>query len=70
LKTPRIFKCGPLDPGAFDIWVSRATSLPIVYTPDPDSGGFKWVFGSQVNAPAPDKIAVDSDDDCLHRQGL
>jgi hypothetical protein len=47
---------GGFDPGSYDIWVSRATGLPIVYAPDPDSGGFRWVFGNQVNAPAPDKI--------------
>jgi hypothetical protein len=47
---------GGLDPGAYDFWVSRATGLPIVYTPDPESGGFRYVFGNQVVAPAPGKI--------------
>ncbi|MBP7625295.1 MAG: hypothetical protein KA763_15135 [Xanthomonadales bacterium] len=45
-----------LDPGAYDFWVSRATGLPIVLTPDPESGGFRYVFGNQVVAPAPGKI--------------
>ncbi len=45
-----------LDPGAFDMWVSRTTGLPIIYSPDPDSGGFRFVFGSQVVAPAANKI--------------
>lgn len=45
-----------LDPGAYDFWVSRATGLPIVYTPDPESGGFRYVFGNQVVAPTPGKI--------------
>jgi hypothetical protein len=30
--------------------------LPIFYTPDPESGGFRWVFGNQVSAPTPDEI--------------
>jgi hypothetical protein len=45
-----------LDPGAFDMWISRATGLPIVYSPDPDSGGFRYVYGNQVVAPAASKI--------------
>lgn len=47
---------GGLEPGAYDFWVSRATGLPIIYTLDPDSGGFRYVFGNQVVAPAPGKI--------------
>ena len=45
-----------LDPGSFDLWVSRTTGLPIIYSVDADSGGFRWVFGSQVVAPAANKI--------------
>ena len=47
---------GGLDPGAYDMWVSRATGLPIIYSPDPDSGGFRYVYGNQVVAPAANKI--------------
>jgi hypothetical protein len=45
-----------LDPGAYDIWISRATGLPLVYSPYPDSGGFRYVYGDQVVAPAASKI--------------
>jgi hypothetical protein len=45
-----------LDPGAYDMWVSRATGLPIIYSLDPESGGFRYVYGNQVVAPAANKI--------------
>jgi hypothetical protein len=45
-----------LDPGAYDFWISRTTGLPLIYSLDPDSGGFRYVYGNQVVAPAANKI--------------
>jgi hypothetical protein len=45
-----------VDPGAFDLWISKKTGLPLIYSLDPDTGGFRYVYGDQVVAPAASKI--------------
>jgi hypothetical protein len=44
------------DPTAIDIWVSRATGLPVWHGMGSDGGGFRWVYGAAVVAPDPAKI--------------
>lgn len=44
------------DPTAIDIWVSRATGLPVWHGMGSDGGGFRWVYGAAVAAPDPAKI--------------
>lgn len=43
------------DPTAIDIWLGRATGLPAWHGMGSDSGGFRWVYGTAVVAPTPDK---------------
>jgi hypothetical protein len=44
------------DPTAIDVWVSRATGLPVWHGMGSDGGGFRWVYGAAVIAPDPAKI--------------
>ena len=37
---------------AIDMWVSKATGLPIFHGMGSDGGGQRWVYGSAVVAPA------------------
>ena len=45
-------KKGTPDPSAMDVWVSKATGLPLVHGMASEDGGFRWVYGSAVVAPA------------------
>ncbi|HSC64053.1 MAG TPA: hypothetical protein VLD35_10490, partial [Caldimonas sp.] len=45
-----------LGPGAMDLWVSRATGLMVAMAPDTETGGFRYVYGSQVVAPPASQI--------------
>lgn len=43
---------GP-DLAAIEFWIGRASGLPVFHAiGDSDSGGFRWVYGSSVVAPA------------------
>jgi len=44
------------DPTAIDIWVGRATGLPVWHGMGSDGGGFRWVYGAAVVTPDPAKI--------------
>ncbi|MGZ5769038.1 MAG: hypothetical protein ACXWJ9_17705 [Caldimonas sp.] len=44
------------DPTATDVWVSRATGLPVWHGMGSDGGGFRWVYGAAVIAPDPATI--------------
>jgi len=41
---------------ATDVWLSRATGLPVWHGLGSDDGGFRWVYGAAVVAPAADKV--------------
>ena len=42
------------DPSATDVWISRASAVPLFTSVGgSDDGGFRWVYGSSVVAPAP-----------------
>jgi hypothetical protein len=40
------------DPTAIELWVGRASGLPVFHGMGSDNGGFRWVFGAGVVAPA------------------
>ena len=49
-------KPNSLDPGAMDLWVSRATGLMVAMAPDTETGGFRYAYDSQVVAPPASQI--------------
>jgi hypothetical protein len=44
------------DPAAIHMWVSRSTGLPMAHGMGSDEDMLRWVYGSAVVAPAPDKV--------------
>ena len=48
---------GQADPASEDVWISRATGLPIIQSMDSaDHNGVVWIYGAAVSAPPPDKV--------------
>ena len=54
--SPEMGTGGYIDPTAIDIWVGRATGLPVWHGMGSDGGGFRWVYGAAVVTPDPSKI--------------
>jgi len=44
------------DVTANDVWISRASGLPLWHGLGSDDGGYRWVYGAAVVAPAADKV--------------
>jgi hypothetical protein len=44
------------DTTATDVWLSRATGMPVWHGMGSDGGGFRWFYGAAVAAPPADKL--------------